>query len=54
METIPDLSQGVSRREEMIEAQIIIEGASIEESEMEKLKNFKFITTVLEHKPCGG
>ena len=52
------LSQvGVSEREEMIKAPIIIEGAEhprIEGGEVEKLNNLKFITTVLEHKPCSG
>ena len=36
----------------MIKAPIIIEGA-IEGGEMEKLNNLKFITTVIEHKPCS-
>ena len=40
--------------EEMIKAPIIIEGARNEEGEEEKLNNLKFITTVLEHKPCSG
>ena len=42
---------------EMIKAQIVIEGAKhprIEEGEVEKLNNLKYITTVLEHKSCSS
>ena len=52
------LSQiGVSKREGMIKAPIIIEGAKhprIEGGEVEKLNNLKFNTTVLEHESCSG
>ena len=52
------LSQvGGSGCEEIIKALIIIEDAKhtrIEEGEVEKLNNLKYITTVREHKPCNG
>ena len=37
----------------MIKAPIIIEGVKIERGEMEKLNNLKYISTVLELKPCS-